>query len=75
MDWTPVPQTGDWEVVDRLGRDLSAILHCPVRFCAYQYDKPVFECKCLKNFPKFSVLAAQESGDWSLIMERHNEKD
>jgi hypothetical protein len=74
-DWTPIPQNGDWELVDSLGKDLSAILHCQVRYCSAAYDKPVYECGCSKIFPKFAVQAAQTSGDWSAIMQRHNEKD
>lgn len=73
MKWTMVNNQGDYEMVDSLGKDLSAILFCPVRYCAYQYEKPLFECKCGKVFPKFAVQIAQETGDWGQIMERHKE--
>jgi hypothetical protein len=73
MLWEAIPQQGDFEKVDELGRDLSAILHCPVRYCAAHYEKSVFECKHSIVFPKFAVQGAQESGDWSQIMQRHLE--
>ena len=73
MEWTSVSQQGEWDKVDSLGKDLSAILFCPVRFCAYHYDKPVWECKHLVVFPKFAVQAAQDSGDWSQVMQHHRE--
>ncbi len=73
MDWNMINQQGDWEVVDSLGRDLSAILHCPVRYCASHYDKNVYECSHSIVFPKFAVQGAQESGDWSQIMEHHHD--
>lgn len=69
--WQPINSQGDFEVVDSLGSDLSAILHCPVRFCSYQYDKPLFECKCGLTFLKFAVEGCQSSGDWGMIIQRH----
>lgn len=74
MDWNAIQHQGDWELVDSLGRDLSAILHCPVRYCAVHYDKPIYECRHLVAFPKFAVQIAQETGDWSQIMQRHAEE-
>jgi len=73
MDWNMVNQQGDWEILDSMGQDLSAILSCPVRYCAYQYEKPLFECKCNKIFPRFAVESAQSSGDWSDIIQHHKE--
>jgi hypothetical protein len=74
MSWTPIPQDSDAERLDKLGRNLSIILACPVRYCESHYMKPLFECGCGKSFPRFSVQAAQENKDWSQIIERHNEK-
>lgn len=71
MLWQAIPQQGDFEVVDLLGKDLSAILHCPVRYCGAIYEKPIFECGCSKVFPKFAVQADQNSGDWKFIMDSH----
>ena len=73
MNWQAIPQQGEWETVDSLGKDLSAILFCPVRYCAVHYDKAVYECQHSIIFPKFAVQGAQSSGDWSDIIHRHNE--
>ena len=73
MSWQFNNQQGEWELVDSLGKDLSAILHCPVRYCAWQYDKPIFETADGKVYPKFAVQAAQDSGDWSQVMQHHKE--
>lgn len=74
MGWTQINQGADEELLS-LGCDLSAILFCPVRYCESHYNKPIFECHCEKIFPRFAVKSAQESGDWSMIIKRHREKD
>jgi len=73
MSWEPIPQQGDWEEVDSLGRYLSAILFCPVRYCSAAYEKPVYECSHRCPFPKYAVKIAQNTGDWHEIIERHKE--
>lgn len=73
MSWQQKGEYGEFEIVDRLGKDLSAILHCPVRYLAYHYEKPVFECRHQINFPRFAVQSAQDSGDWMAIIQRHRE--
>ena len=74
MDWQPYSQEGNLEELDRLGANLSSILHCPVRYCAGVYAKPVFECGCSMIFPRFAVQAAQDTGDWTQIIKHHREK-
>lgn len=69
--WSLMQNQGESELIDSLGSDLSAIIHCPVRYCEAHYHKKVFECRCQKIFPVFVVQGAQESGDWLPIMEYH----
>ncbi|MFA5299105.1 MAG: hypothetical protein WC389_12935 [Lutibacter sp.] len=71
--WQQKGDFGEFDVVDSLGRDLSSILNCPIRYCAWQYEKPVFECRCNITFPKFAVEVSQRSGDWLDIIKRHRE--
>jgi hypothetical protein len=73
MEWDFIPQQGDFEVVDSLGKDLSAILNCPVRYLEAHVAKPMFQCACSKIFPKFAVQAAQNTGEWHDIIIRHKE--
>jgi hypothetical protein len=73
MSWQQKGEHGEFEDVDSMGKDLSAILFCPVRYLAYHYEKPVFECKCGISFPRFAVQAAHDSGDWMQIIQRHRE--
>ena len=73
MNWEIIPQQGDFETVDSLGKDLSAILNCPVRYCEAHYSKPIFECSHSVAFPKFAVQIAQNTGEWHDIISRHRE--
>lgn len=73
MDWQPIPQQGEWEIVDSLGKDLSAILFCPVRYCESHYAKPLYECEHSISFPKFAVQIAQNTGEWHDIIQRHKD--
>lgn len=73
MSFSPVFQQGSSEELDSMGKDLSAILHCPVRYLGAIYDHPGFECSHMIPFPEFAVKYAHDSGDWSQIMHRHSE--
>lgn len=71
MTWTSYNNGNNQEELDKLGSQLSLILHCPVRYCEAQYHKPIFECKCGIIFPVFVVSGALESNDWSQVIKRH----
>jgi hypothetical protein len=69
MPWHPVePNNGN----DRLAAELSLHIDCVVRFAPYSnYAKPMLECYCGIPFLVVSVKGAMQSGDWSLIEQRH----
>lgn len=48
-----------------LGAQLSARIHCPVHYPAF--NKRAFECKCSVTFPLYMV----QSRDWANINEHH----
>jgi len=73
MGWTPMEQEGQEELIDSLGKDLSAILFCPVRYCETHYSKNIFECKHSIPFPKYMVQICQETGEWHEIIQRHKD--
>ncbi len=55
----------DLEETYRMGVELSKILHCPVRWPAFDHDS--FMCNCGISFPTFAVKA----GMVKEILERH----
>ena len=59
--------------VETLGLELSGQVQCTVRFCGEHWKKPVFECWHGVTWPMFALQGAQESGDWSHIIQRHQE--
>jgi hypothetical protein len=68
--WQPQETRNEYDI---LGEELSRWIECPVRYAPYSnYDKPMFECYCGKPFPIFAVKGAMESGNWDLILQRHN---
>ncbi len=57
------------ENLDLIGRELSLRIDCPVHYPAW--DKPVFECKHLTQFPMFALKEAVKTNDWDYIVEHH----
>ena len=74
-DWGSYVQGGDeWEKIDRAGRELSSFLSCgKIHYPAFR--KRLFECSCGVVFPVWMVEAAVQSNDWSMIEEKHKEKN
>lgn len=70
--WGAFVQGGEqFELLDRMGAELSKHIGCPVHYPAY--NKRLFECHCLIPFPVFAVEGAYTTGDWSQIVERHQQ--
>ena len=57
--------------IEELGRALNLKLGCPAHYPAF--GKRLFECKCGVLFPVFTVKAAVDTGDWSMILKQHVE--
>lgn len=72
MVWGAYVQGGNLEEIDKLGRQLSIEIDCPVHFPAY--DKNLFECKCMIVFRFDQVKYAVTSGNWSIVKEIHSAK-
>lgn len=59
-------QQGTTNNIDMLGRKLSLVIDCPVKWPGY--DKNMFVCNCGITFPVFRL---QGSDDWSWAKEEH----
>lgn len=72
MVWGSYLQGGnaDWELLERLGSQLSLRIDCAVHYPAY--DKRLFECKHT-TFPRFAIESANSSSDWSAVIKHHKE--
>ena len=67
--WGIYIQSGDYQEISELGRQLSLVLKCPCHYPAW--NKKLFECHCNITFPYFMVKAAYDSEDWSNILKVH----
>lgn len=67
-------QTGVNNDIDEMGKDLSVIIGCCVRFSPY--GKPAFECEHMVSFPLFAIKPAWQTNKWYDIYRKHeDEKD
>ena len=69
-NWEPINQ--ETARLDELGAELNIRIRCPIRYCAYQYGKPMFECRCGMVFPRFAIEGAMTANDWTGVKKRHN---
>ncbi len=67
--WGAYMQNNHFEQIDKIGAALNLHLNCSVHYPAF--DKRLFECKCNIIFPYWMVEHAVETGDWSMIDEKH----
>jgi len=68
MTWRAYTQSGEPELIDSLGAELSRRINCPVHFPAY--NKNIFECMCGVIFPLYVV----KGKDWPAIITKHDEE-
>jgi hypothetical protein len=69
MPWEPsIFPSGVSETIE-LGRQLSIILHCPVRLVSWV--KPQYECYHNVVFAKFIVEGAIKAGDVQPLVDMH----
>jgi len=54
--------------INKLGSRLSILLHCPIRFPAF--DKNIFACEHGMPIPLYRLLG---NNDWSSIKKEHDE--
>jgi len=71
--WGIYVQSGDFQEIDSLGRQLSIVLDCPCHYPAW--NKKLYECHCNITFPYYMVKAAYDSGDWSTILRVHKDEE
>ena len=57
--------------IDECGSQLSMRLDCAVHYPAF--GKRLFECRCGVLFPVYVVQAAVETGDWTKVLELHED--
>lgn len=72
VSWEPTEFPGGANNTIELGRQLSLIIHCPVRLVSWA--KPQYECWCGVVFPKFVVEGCIKSGNVQPLIDRHNGK-
>lgn len=71
MPWYPIDPQGE---INDMGSQLSIEVGCPIHYLAYQYGKPVYECKHGITFPLFTVTQATQKNNWIDIHKRHREE-
>ncbi len=72
MSWEPATFPIGIDETIEFGRKLSLIIHCQVRLVSWA--KPQYECWCGIIFPRFAVQGCIETGDFRLLIDRHNGK-
>jgi hypothetical protein len=73
MSWGAFIQGGDeWEKINTAGLALNKAINCSVHYPAY--NKRLFECSCDICFPVFMVDIAMQTGDWSMIIDKHKKE-